>query len=113
MTSEQLALQIKLDAWQMAYKAKASHMGGNFSVADVIAVLYTDVLNADANSPDKVDRDRVILSKGHCCAVLYAALAEKGFFDRAELLYFGADGSMLSCHASYKIPGVDFSSGSL
>lgn len=113
MNSEQLALQIKLDAWQMAYKAKASHMGGNFSVADVIAVLYSDVLNIDPKNPYTNDRDRVVLSKGHCCAVMYATLAELGFFPRKELLTFGANDSLLSCHISYKVPGVELSSGSL
>lgn len=113
MNSEQLALQIKQDAWIMAYRAKSSHMGGNFSLADSIAVLYHDVLNYDVNNPDWEKRDRLILSKGHCCAVLYACLAEVGFFNRDELLHFGENGGILSCHVSYKVPGVEFSSGSL
>ena len=80
MTSEELSVRIRLKAWEMAYKAKASHMGGNFSMADIISVLYTDIVDIDPKDPVNTNRDRVILSKGHCCAVLYALLAEKGFF---------------------------------
>ena len=113
MNSEQLSLQIKQDAWIMAYKAKSSHMGGNFSLADSIAVLYHDILKYDVRNPGWDLRDRLVLSKGHCCAVLYACLAEVGFFPRSELLQFGVNGGMLSCHVSYKVPGVELSSGSL
>ena len=113
MTSEVLSVKIRLKAWKMAYKAKASHMGGNFSMADAISVLYTDVLNIDPKDPENECRDRVILSKGHCCAVMYALLAEKGFFPEEELDHFGENGSMLSCHISKKVPGVELSSGSL
>lgn len=97
----------------MAYKAKASHMGGNFSVADIIAVLYNDIAKIDPNNPLFEDRDRIVLSKGHCCAVLYATLANLGFFPKEELTHFGENGHMLSCHASSKVPGVELSSGSL
>lgn len=113
MKSEELSVRIKLKAWNMAYKAKASHMGGNFSVADAISVLYNDVLKIDPKNPDAPDRDRVVLSKGHCCAVLYALLADKGFFPEKQLEHFGEDGYMLSCHISNKVPGVELSSGSL
>ena len=113
MNSEELSIRIRLKAWEMAYNAKSSHMGGNFSMADAISVLYTDILNIDPKNPDAPDRDRVVLSKGHCCAVLYALLAEKGFFSAEELEHFGENGSMLSCHISKKVPGVEVSSGSL
>ncbi len=113
MTSEELSIKIRLKAWEMAYKAKASHMGGNFSMADAISVLYNEILNIDPKNPQDENRDRVILSKGHCCAVMYALLAEKGFFPKEELDHFGEDGSMLSCHISKKVPGVELSSGSL
>ena len=113
MRSEELSVRIRLKAWDMAYKAKASHMGGNFSMADAIAVLYTDVANVDPGNPDDENRDRVILSKGHCCAVMYALLAEKGFFPKEELDHFAENGSMLSAHISCKVPGVEISSGSL
>ncbi len=113
MRSEELSIRIRIKAWEMAYKAKASHMGGNFSMADIISVLYTDIANIDPQKPDDKNRDRIILSKGHCCASLYALLAEKGFFSKEELEHFGEDGSMLSCHVSKKVPGVELSSGSL
>lgn len=113
MTSEELSVRIRLKAWNMAYKAKASHMGGNFSMADVISVLYTDVAHIDPKNPENENRDRVILSKGHCCAIMYALLADRGFFPEEELEHFGENGSMLSCHISKKVPGVELSSGSL
>lgn len=113
MSSEEMSKRIRLKAWDMAYKAKASHMGGNFSAADVIAVLYHDIANVEPKDPDDENRDRIVLSKGHCCAVLYAALAECGFFPEEELEHFGENGSMLSCHISCKVPGVELSSGSL
>lgn len=113
MNSEELSKKIRLKAWDMAYKAKASHMGGNFSMADAIAVLYNDVAKIDPKNPDDENRDRIVLSKGHCCAVLYATLAHFGFFPEEELDHFGENGSMLSCHVSYKVPGVELSSGSL
>lgn len=113
MTSKELSKRIRLKAWDMAYKAKSSHMGGNFSEADIIAVLYNDILKYDPQNPDDENRDRVVLSKGHCCAVLYAALAECCFFPESSLDTFGENESLFSCHVSYKVPGVELSSGSL
>ena len=107
MTSEELSKKIRLQAWKMAYKAKASHMGGNFSMADVLAVLYSDIARFDAKNPYNENRDRIVLSKGHCCAVLYATLAHFGFFPEEELAHFGENGHMLSCHVSCKVPGVE------
>ncbi len=113
ISSEELSRRIRRDAWIMAYKAKASHMGGNFSMADIVAVLYHDIANYDCSNPKWEDRDRIVLSKGHCCAVLYACLAECGFFDKQLLDEFGSDNSIFSCHISKKVPGVELSSGSL
>lgn len=113
MLSEELSVKIRIKAWDMAFKAKASHMGGNFSMADVLSVLYNEVVDTDLIKAMDPNRDRVILSKGHCCAVFYAMLAEKGFFLEEELGHFGEDGSILSCHISSKVPGVELSSGSL
>lgn len=113
MTSEELSKKIRLEAWEMAYRAKASHMGGNFSMADALAVLYTDVARFDPKNPTDENRDRIVLSKGHCCAVMYATLAHFGFFSEEELEHFGEDAHMLSCHVSCKVPGVELSSGSL
>jgi transketolase len=97
----------------MVAAAKASHLGGALSAADVLAVLYGDVLRVRSSQPDWRDRDRFILSKGHSCTALYAALAIKGFFPVEELATYGADGSRLMSHVSSAVPGVEFSTGSL
>lgn len=114
MTSEQLAKKIRIDAIKMVNRAHASHIGGILSCADVVAVLYTDVLNYDPKDPKKEDRDRLILSKGHNGAAIYAALAEVGFFPVEKLDTYGDNGGMFSCHVSHKkVPGVEVSTGSL
>jgi transketolase len=113
MTSEQLAWKIRRHAVEMTHISHGSHIGSVLSVADIIAVLYNDIANIDSNNPKKEDRDRVILSKGHAGAAIYAALAEKGFFDVEELKTHYADGSRLSGHVSHKIPGIEISTGSL
>jgi transketolase len=82
-------------------------------MADLLAVLYHDVLRVDPAAPQLPERDRFILSKGHACAALYATLALRGFFPVAELAQFGRDGSRLMAHISHKVPGVEFSTGSL
>ena len=80
---------------------------------DILSVLYTDILNIASEHPDRPDRDRFILSKGHACSGLYAVLANRGFFDRELLLGYAQDGSSLMAHASHQVPGVEFSTGSL
>ncbi len=99
-------------AW-MVHHANSSHIGGAFSMADLLAVLYQDILRVRPEDPRWPDRDRFILSKGHATSILYAALAERGFIPMAELETFGADNSRLMAHVSHKVPGVEFSSGSL
>ncbi|MDR3119056.1 MAG: transketolase [Mediterranea sp.] len=114
MTSEELAWKIKRHGVEMTHISRGSHIGSILSVADIIAVLYNDILNVDSKNPGKEDRDRIILSKGHAGAAIYAALAEKGFFSVEELATHYGDGSRLSGHVSHKgIPGVEFSTGSL
>lgn len=114
MTSEQLAWKIRRHGIEMTHLSHGSHIGSVLSVADVIAVLYNDVMNVSSSDPKMADRDRFILSKGHAGAAVYAALAEKGFFDVEELKTHYADGSRLSGHVSHKgVPGVEFSTGSL
>lgn len=97
----------------MVHAANASHIGGVLSMADVLAVLYANILRIRPEEPQWLDRDRFILSKGHCCAGVYAALAERGFFAVEELKTYGRDGSRLMTHISHKVPGVEFSTGSL
>lgn len=98
---------------EMTYRAKSGHPGGAFSLADIMAVLYFSDLRYDAQNPDWMDRDRVVLSKGHAAPIWYAALAETGFFPMDELWNLRKAGAMLQGHPCIHIPGVDFTTGSL
>ena len=109
----EFAAAIRAHTVQMVHRINASHVGGGLSMADLLAVLYQDVLRVHPTGPQHPDRDRFILSKGHACAALYATLALKGFFPVEELQQFGRDGSRLMTHISHKVPGVEFSTGSL
>ena len=114
MNSKQLAWLIRRHGVEMTHISHGSHIGAILSVADIVAVLYNDVANISPENLKDENRDRIILSKGHAGAAIYAALAEKGFFDREELKTHYADGSRLSGHVSHKgVPGVEFSTGSL
>lgn len=113
MTSEQMAWLIRRHSIEMTHLSGGSHIGSVMSVADIIAVLYTDALKFDPKAPNWAERDRFILSKGHAGAALYAALAESGFFPVEELKAHYQNGSRLSGHVSHYLPGVDFSTGSL
>lgn len=113
MDSKPLSVAIRMDVLGMVHRAKASHVGSCFSVADIMAVLFGQVMRIDATHPRSPDRDRFILSKGHAAAALYAALANVGIIPRSALESYGADGSLYMTHASHKVPGVEFSSGSL
>ncbi len=97
----------------MVTRAKASHIGSALSIADIMAVLYGRVLRVTPVAPDHPDRDRFILSKGHACVAVYAALAGTGFIDHAMLESYGTDGSLLMAHVNHKVPGVEFSTGAL
>ena len=113
LTSEQLAWLIRRHGVEMTHLSGGSHIGAVMSAADIIAVLYADVMHYRPEEPDWDERDRFILSKGHAGASIYAALAESGFFDPEELKTHYANGSRLSGHVSHHLPGVDFSTGSL
>lgn len=111
---EEFALQIRLNALKMTNAAKTSHIGSMFSIADIVAVLYAEVLSFKNDDPGWDERDRLILSKGHAGAVVYIALATTGFFDSKLLESYCQNGSRLSGHVSHKnVPGVEFSTGSL
>ncbi|MBL9138092.1 MAG: transketolase [Verrucomicrobiales bacterium] len=97
----------------MVSRSNSSHIGGAYSMADLLAVLYHDILKVRPSDPAWAERDRFILSKGHATAVLYAILAERGFFPVSELADYGANGSRLMAHVSHGVPGVEFSTGSL
>lgn len=108
------AHRIRRHAVMMTSRGKSSHIGSVLSVADILAVLYGRVLKVDPARPKWDERDRFILSKGHAGAGVYAALAERGFFPRAELERHYQNGSVFSGHVSHKgVPGVDISTGSL
>lgn len=104
---------LRRDVLQMTYEAHSGHPGGSCSLADVMAYLYFEKLRYDTANPKAQDRDRVILSKGHGAPVLYAALAEAGFFDMEELHHLREIGHLLQGHPSITIPGVDAATGSL
>ncbi|MBO5985587.1 MAG: transketolase [Lachnospiraceae bacterium] len=95
------------------HAAKAGHPGGSLSAADVFTYLYFEEMNVDPKNPDKEDRDRFVLSKGHTAPGLYATLAQKGYFPKEELLSLRKLGALLQGHPCIHIPGVDMSSGSL
>lgn len=111
--SHELARRIRISALEMVTRAKASHIGSALSITDILACLYSGVLRYDAANPLLQTRDRFILSKGHACVAVYAVLAECGFFPVEDLLTYGDDYSVLMNHASHKVTGVEFSSGSL
>ena len=108
------ANEIRKDIVVSVHSAKAGHPGGSLSAAEIFTYLYLEELNVDPKDPDKADRDRFVLSKGHTAPGLYAALAERGFFPKEDLVTLRHTGSYLQGHPDMKcIPGVDMSSGSL
>jgi transketolase len=113
MTSLDFSKMIRRHALEMVHLANASHIGGVMSMADLLAVLYNEVVRVRPSDPKWGDRDRFILSKGHCCAGLYATLALRDFFPVEELKEYGQPGSRLMAHVSSQVPGVEFSTGSL
>lgn len=109
-----LACKARLYALEGIFNAKSGHPGGSFSAADIYTYLYYKVLNVNPADPDMPDRDRFVLSKGHCCPTLYAVLALKGYFSLEELPKLRKVGAMLQGHPDMKsTPGIDMSSGSL
>jgi len=108
-----LARRIRTHALRMTSSGGGSHIGAIFSCADILAVLYGGILNVDAADPNKADRDRFVLSKGHAGGGLYAVLAESGFFPIEELQTHYKDGSHLSGHVSHRLPGIEVSTGAL
>ncbi|HLE47785.1 MAG TPA: transketolase [Candidatus Thermoplasmatota archaeon] len=109
-----VARQIRVDTLKMTYAAGSGHPGGSMSEAEILSALYFGgELRVDPKDPRAADRDRFILSKGHCCPGLYSVLAQRGFFPREELWNFRRVGHLLQGHSDNKVPGVDMSAGSL
>lgn len=110
---QKTACNIRMGVLTGTFHAKSGHPGGSLSIADLVTYLYFAKMHVDPKHPDMPDRDRLVLSKGHTAPALYAALAERGFFDRKELESLRHIGAMLQGHPCIHIPGVDMSSGSL
>ena len=108
------ACKVRMGIIEGVHAAKSGHPGGSLSIADVLTYLYFDKMNIDPKNPDKADRDRLVLSKGHAAPALYSVLAYRGYFDTELLKTLRHTGSILQGHPDKKhIPGVDMSSGSL
>ena len=111
---KEIARDIRIDALKGIHAAGSGHPGGSFSVTDILTALYFNVMNIDPAGPQKEDRDRFVLSKGHAAPALYSTLAHRGFFDPEELLTLRRTGSFLQGHPDmHKCPGVEISTGSL
>lgn len=108
------ACKVRLWTIEGVFNAKSGHPGGSLSAADLFTYLYFKEMNADPHNPKDPNRDRFVLSKGHCCPGLYAALALKGYFPTDEIRSLRHIGAMLQGHPDMKhTPGIDMSSGSL
>ena len=111
---EDKAREMRKDIVIMVGAAKSGHPGGSLSAADIVSALYFHVMRYDPQNPKWPDRDRFVLSKGHACPVLYAALAEAGFYPKVEIITFRRINSRLQGHPDIKkLPGVEFTTGSL
>ncbi len=111
---EERARQLRLISLDMIYRRQAGHPGGSLSAADIVAALFFHQLRLDPRQPDWPERDRFILSKGHASALLYAALAWRGFFPASDLQHWGEIDCHLQGHPDrLKTPGVDMTSGTL
>lgn len=111
---EATACKVRMGVIEGVYNAKSGHPGGSLSISDLLTYLYFAKLNIDPKNPKMPDRDRVVLSKGHCAPALYSVLAQRGFFSPEELKKLRHIGAMLQGHPDMKgTPGVDMSTGSL
>lgn len=111
---KQKSLDIRKGIIESVYSAKSGHPGGSLSIADILSVLYFDEMNVDPENPKDENRDRLVLSKGHCAPALYSALANKGYFEIEELKTLRNINGRLQGHPDMKnIPGVDMTTGSL
>ncbi len=111
---EKIAKNIRRGIIEAVYANKSGHPGGSLSVADIMSVLYFNEMNIDEKNPKWEERDRLVLSKGHCSPALYSTLANRGYFDIEKLKTFRSFDSELQGHPDMKkVPGVDMTSGSL
>lgn len=111
---EEKAKEVRKGIIEAVYSNKSGHPGGSLSISDIMTVLYFNQMNIDENNPKWEDRDRLVLSKGHCSPALYSCLANRGFFDVENLKTFRNINSNLQGHPDMnKVLGVDMTSGSL
>ena len=111
---QEIAKKIRKGIIESVYSGQSGHPGGSLSIADIMAVLYFYEMNIDPENPKDENRDRLVLSKGHCAPALYSALANRGFFEIEELKLLRNIESRLQGHPDMKkIPGVDMTTGSL
>lgn len=106
------AKQLRIDSLKLIYDAQSGHPGGSFSATDIMTVLYYHQMNYDVSKPNMPDRDRFILSKGHCSPILYSIFADVGYFPKEELKTYRRLGR-LTGHPNPKLPGVEIATGSL
>lgn len=110
---KQKAKELRKVIIDTVYHAQSGHPGGSLSAIDMMVALYCHKLNIRPKKPNWEDRDRFVLSKGHCSPALYAVLADKGYFPKSELKKFRQINSLLQGHPELKTPGVDFAGGAL
>ena len=111
---EKISKEVRRGIIEEVYRAESGHPGGSLSIADILTVLYFNVLNIDPTNSKWEDRDRFVLSKGHCSPALYSILANRGYFDKELLKSFRNLESNLQGHPDMnKVPGVDMTTGSL
>ena len=109
-----IANKVRKNALTAVYSASSGHPGGSLSIADLLTLLYFEVMNVDPKNPKNPDRDRFVLSKGHTAPALYSVLAERGFFPTDDIKTFRRADSYLQGHPDMnKVPGIDMSTGSL
>lgn len=109
-----IANKVRKNALTAVYSASSGHPGGSLSIADVLTLLYFEVMNVDPKNPKDPNRDRFVLSKGHCAPALYGTLAERGFIPVEDMKTFRNVSSYLQGHPDMnKVPGIDMSTGSL
>ncbi len=114
LSLKRTAAEIRKSIIEAVFSAGSGHPGGSLSCADIMTLLYYKHMNVDPKNPKNPDRDRFVMSKGHATPVLYAVLAEKGFFPKEDLTTFRQADSYLEGHPSLKdVPGVDMTTGSL
>ena len=111
---EKIANDVRIGIIESVYAAKSGHPGGSLSIADILTVLYFNLMNIDETKPQDKSRDRLVLSKGHCAPALYSTLAKRGFFEKGLLKTLRNINGNLQGHPDMnKIPGVDMTTGSL